>query len=364
MKKYFSMWAFMLACVFALTACSNDDDTDPYAPFTPTASSGAYVINQGNYYALLDGSIGYLDYGTKTFTDSIFRAQNSGMSPGSTLQSGVIYGDYFFSIAYASNIMFVSNKNTLKLVKSLNISAPRALITNGGYVFVSDYEGYVIRVDARNLVIKDSVKVGPNPEEMAIANGYLYVVNSDGLNYANSYQNGKSVSKINLSTFKVDKTISVGMNPTKIAADSKGNVFVIAIGNYANIPTKLQKIDANDNVTDSIGQVTSMYIDGTTLYAINSQTNWATYTTVNTYFKMNTETNVITDNLVSVGVKHPIAISVDPVTKYIYITSFNEGQYGADYSGAGYMNEYNASGTLLKTYKTGVNPVGLVFNVK
>ena len=75
-------------------------------------------------------------------------------------------------------------------------------------------------------------------------------------------------------------------------------------------------------------------------------------------------TGEITNNLVAAGVKHPISINVDPVSKNIFLTSFNDGQWGADYSGAGYVNEYTSAGLLLKTYATGVNPVQMVFNVK
>lgn len=50
-------------------------------------------------------------------------------------------------------------------------------------------------------------------------------MNSDGMNYNAGYANGKSVSKIALSTFTEEKKIAVGMNPTKIAADASGNVL-------------------------------------------------------------------------------------------------------------------------------------------
>ena len=361
MRKKFYLFVFILTCVFSFSACS-DDDYDEYAPFTPSESSGAYVMNQGNYYTNIAGSIGYLDYGTEALTDSIFVRQN-GVTPGNTLQCGLIYGTHLFAIAYQSNVLFVTNKDDVKLQKTLQVNAPRALAAANGYVFISNYNGYVTRVDAHTLTVKDSVKVGPNPEEMAMANGYLYVTNSDGLNYNAGYANGKSVSKINLSTFKVEKTISVGMNPQKVAADSKGNVFIIAMGDYGSTPAKIQKINAEDKVSD-VAEASIMTVRDTLLYAVNSVTDWTTSETVNTYFKYNTVTGEITNNLFAAGVKHPISINVDPVSKNIFLTSFNDGQWGADYSGAGYVNEYTSAGLLLKTYATGVNPVQMVFNVK
>jgi len=357
------LFVILMTCVFSLFACSNDDDKDEYAPFTPSESNGAYVMNQGSYYYHISSSIGYLDYGKETSTDSVFVSQN-GMTPGNTLQAGLIYGNHLFSIAYESNVMFITDKNTLKLQKVLKVNSPRALAASDGYVFVSNYNGYVTRIDAHAMTVKDSIKVGPNPEEMAVANGYLYVTNSDGLNYTHGCTNGKSVSKIKIATFSIEKNIAVGLNPTKALADSKGNVFIIASGDYSTAnPPMLQKIDTKDHVSN-IANATMMCIDGTKLYAIYNYTDWSTYTTINTYYSVNTETGAKTDNLITQGPEYPLSINVDPVTKHIFITSDNAGQWGADYSGPGYVNEYEADGTFVKKFVTGVHPVEIVFNIK
>lgn len=362
MKKYF-LFVLLMTCAFSFTACSDDEDGDVYVPFTPTASSGAYVMNQGNYYSKIASSIGYLDYGTSTMTDSVFVSQN-GISAGNSLQAGLVYGKYLFAIAYESNVMFVADQNTLKLQKTLKINAPRALAASDGYVFVSNYNGYVTRVDAQTLTVKDSIKVGPNPEEMAVANGYLYVANSDGMDTGNDYAGGKSVSKIKISTFKVEKTIAVGLNPIKATSDEKGNVYVIAMGDYVAVPSVLQKIDVNDNVTD-LGNASSVAASGSTIYVVYTYTDWSTYETYNSYFTLNVETGAKTDNMLSAGVDYPTSIAVDPITKHIFLTSDNPGAWGsADWSAAGYVSEYSATGTFIKKYPAGVHPVQVVFNVK
>ena len=356
MNKKLSIFFIILTSIFVFSACSNDDDDAPTPKLFET--NGAFVINQGNYYSTIAGSIGFYSSKAETFTDSVFYKAN-GILPVNTLQAGLVFNKKFWAIAYQSNVLFVTDGN-LKLKKLLKVNAPRALAASGNYVFVTNYDGYVTRVNASSLTIVDSVKVGPNPEEMAVANGYLYVTNSDGLNYLNGYANGFSVSKINLSTFKVEKKIAVGMNPTKAVADSLGNVFVIAMGNYSTVASKIQKISKEDVVSD-FADASIMAVNGTTLYAVNSVTNWSTYQTVSTYFKINTVTGVRTDNLISEGVKHPIALGVNPTDKHLFITSFNDGQWGSDYNSAGYMNEYSQGGSLIKTFATGVNPVQLVF---
>ena len=43
------------------------------------------------------------------------------------------------------------------------------------------------QIDTLSLTIDATLNVGPNPEEMTVANGYLYVANSDGMNYGADY---------------------------------------------------------------------------------------------------------------------------------------------------------------------------------
>ena len=259
--------------------------------------------------------------------------------------------------------MFITDKNTLKLQKMVPTRAPRDLVAEDGYVYISNYGGYVTRFNARTMTLLDSLQVGPNPEEMALANGYLYVTISDGMNYSNGYVNGKKVAKVNLASWKVEKYIDVEVNPTLITADAEGNVFVISMGNYADILSTVQKIDANDKVT-VLGNATMMAVSGTTLYTIYSYTNWSTYETVNTYYNYNTQTGAVVKSGAFDVVKYPNGISIDPVTKHLFVTADPAGDYGANYKGAGTVSELDTNGNLLNTYATGVHPAHLVFNVK
>lgn len=356
--KRFKIFLMLLIATLGLFSCSSDDDDERIIIDPVEKMSGTFIVNQGNYYSHIVSSVDFIPEDNDTVFNKIFLSEN-GITPGNTLQAGIVHDNYIYLIAYESNVMFVANADNLKLQSSVMIESPRALAADDNYVYVSNFTGYVTRYDVKSQTIKDSVKVGSNPEEMAIANGYLYVTNSDGLNYMGGYSNGKSVSKVRLSDFKVEKTIPVGLNPSRACADADGNVYIIANGDYATVPSMIQKIDSQDNVSD-VAEASYMCTDGETLYGVLVKTeDWVTYD--NDYFKIDLHTGKRTDDIFKKCVDYPTNIGINPKTKHVFVTSCHNIAGMIDYNGAGYVNEYDNSGNLIKSYSTGVYPGSMFF---
>lgn len=364
-------------CLFQ--SCNDDNDVrkEIKEPET-TYTNGVFVLNQGNFGKKIASSVSFLDYDKNEMVDSVFYKANETLV-GNTLQAGIVYGSHFLAVAYESNVMIVANRRTLKIEHVVNLEHPRAITAEGNYVYVSSYDGYVSRLDTLTFLQKDTLRVGPNPEEMTVANGYLYVANSDGMNYLNGYSNGLSVSKIKLyenapvsktsvqgaAAFEYVKTIPVGINPGQIKSDSEGNVFVLAMGDYMTTPPTIQKINVDDEVSD-VDNATYMTIVNDKLYAFYTETvydpeTWAVVSNKNTYYTIDTKTLERKDLDLGDGVLYPVAMQVDKNSGDIYLTSESQGQYGADYLNAGYMNRYKSDGTFVSAHKTGVHPVQLVF---
>lgn len=360
LKRSFKLITFLLLGALTLPSCSDDDDDDDNSGLNSSATHGVYVINQGSYGSN-NTSVSFLDYDSCKMYNNVFENANQ-RGLGDTGQDAVIYGDKMYIAVYQSNTIEIVDKKTCKSIKTIQTTegqpeGPRDILAYNGKIYVSMYNGYVAKIDTASLSIEDSVKVGPNPEEMAIANGYLYVANSDGMNFNNSYQDGTTVSKINLSTFKEDKKITVALNPCKLCADSQGNVFLISMGDYALISSALQKISADDQVTTLSTTANFMAVKGTTLYIVKAPYGASSID----YIAINTLTGEAISNDFIQGEERPAnpsAIAIDPNDGRILIGSYVSF---SDYSSDGFVFEYTSDGKFSHKYNAGIGPSGFVF---
>lgn len=371
-KKHlkYVVWALAMPLVF----CACDDDNNPGGGDKPfRAERGVYVFNAGNQSSSIDGSLSFIDL-ARGYKNNVFMTVN-GRSLGSTVQDGVVLGDYMYIAVSESNTIEVVDKHTVVSVAQIRPTAeqgaqPRDIVTDGEYVYVSMYDGYVSRIDPVTNAIDKTVQVGPNPEEMAVLNGYLYVTNSDGMNYNNGYVNGKTVSKINLDDFTEEAKIPVGVNPSKVVAhEASGKLFVICMGDYAANPNSLWTIDTTqgDQVADLHVTASMMCLSGNTLYTVYNQYGSPE---ANSYISYNaTDNTVLSDafipaDKISEGftanvVDNPAGIMADPASGHIFVTSYVDDPVNA-YSLPSYVYEYNAQGEVLARYDVGVGAVNMM----
>lgn len=369
--KQLKLAALALLSALAFAACSDDDDNIIIDP-VETPVSSVYVINQGNKYSSIDGTIDRLgiDYGTTstdtTYTSDVFNAVN-GQSLGSTPENAIVYGSHLYVPMNGSNILWVLNAKTLKIEKQITTQAPMWVTAFNGKVFVTNYleAGTVTCIDTLSLATTATVEVGPWPDFMCSTNGKIYVSISDGNNYSNGYVNGKRVSVLNASTCAKEKDITVGLNPGQLAADAEGNVFVVNRGDYGATPATVQRIDASTNAVSDVCEGSLIATNGTVLYVANVVTDWTDWTnpqTVITYSSYDTTTGTKLGNnyLDEANLPaYPTSISIEPKTGDFYVTS---DQSSSGYSLQGYLYVYNKSGQLRHRYDVGVHPCGVAFS--
>ena len=359
-----SQFLLCLSVGFVFLSCDDKEKTEPKIG---ASSSGVFILNQG-LDNKNDASISFLDLLTKETNN--FVLDIAGGFLGDVGQDMLIYGSKLYVTLSGSHYIKVFDVLSRKSVKTIDVkkegndpSAPRSLAAYNGKIYATTTDGYVIRVDTASYTVESWTTVGSNPEGIAAVTvngkGKLYVANSDGYNWDNGYVNGKSVSVVDIETFKENaaERIQVGLNPAVLHADSYGNVYVICNGNYIDIMSSFIKIDTKTNRAETIEGISpyNFTISGNLCYFYNSIYTSTTAISVGVYDiekkKMITE-NFITDGT---NLKTPYGIGVDPDTKNVFIGDFPEwGLPGKTYI-------MSSEGKCVQTLQVGVCPCGFAF---
>lgn len=225
-----------LALCTALYSCDTIKDNGA----TASASKGTFILNNGNW-GDNDSNIGIYNPIDKTYSSSVFAAVN-GQNLGDLGQDVISMGEDVYIAMNGSQTIWITDSE-FKIKKQVNAEhdgarlSPKSMISVGGKVYVSYYEGYVGEISGSDYSVR-ICPVGPNPEGIAAAGEKLYVAASGGMSYP-VYNNTLSV--VSLDSFTETSTIEVNVNPTSVKASSDGAyVYIHSFGNYADIPGMLQ----------------------------------------------------------------------------------------------------------------------------
>lgn len=357
--KIFKTLSLALLATVLWTACDSDEHTT-FVPAPGTGTTGAFVLNQGNSCSAIGSTYDYINLKDNTVAGNIFATTN-GQGLGGGVQDGVIYGSRLYLAMYESNLVWVINPKTNKIIKSIVTSSPEGIVAAGGAVYVTNNDGFVTKIDTVKLDIVGKVEVGPNPVDMEVRDGQLYVAVSDGYNSAAGMVNGKKVAKINLADFKKSLELPVGLNPTKMTQDGNGNIFVTCMGNYADIPAKVYKIGKDDRAKE-FATATIAEAIGDRIYLIDAPYG----KTSATYSVLNTESGKGINSKFGTDKEHlpiaPISISIRKTTGEVFVTSSGTLDPVTQYTAPGFVYRYDADGTFAMRYEAGVHPYRVVFD--
>lgn len=338
--------------VFLLTSCEKPiPDPEPI----PEETTGVFVLNNGNMGSN-DASLVLYDPETKSVTSNVFQSKN-GQKLGDLAQDMIVYGSKMYIAVYGSGVIFVTDKSG-KLIKTIKEEgrSPRYFEAHNGNIFVTYYEGYLGKIDTTSLSVLNTVKVGDNPEQVKASNNKLYVANSGGMNFP---VYGKTVSVVNPTTMSIIKTLDVVVNPAYLEVDSKGDVYLVSIGNYADVPSTLQKIDPQTDAVATMSDLPVSYISmgaNDIMYFISSQYD-ASWNLIADYYTYDAITEKVIGKLITDGteVSSPYSITADKISGNVYIGS-------SDYVSTGDMYVFTSAGVLVDKFDTaGLNPIGCCF---
>lgn len=371
MIKFLKMAAAALLLMPVFTAC--DDDDSPVTPPDPvvknTVLSTMYVTIQGNQYGGVPGSIDFIEGGVAdmtTVTSDLF-TQTNRQSLGDSPQHAVRYGSKIYVPMNGSNILWVLDAQTLRIIKKMqneNTVGAWAVCGSGDYVYLLNYahDGYVTRIDTVDYAVQGTVHVGSYPYDITPANGKLYVAMSG--DYMQDYADGCKVAVVDEASFSHNGEYAVGLNPTQIFANRLGELFVMCQGNYGTATPKVWKIDKAGNAAEWCdGGLCAM--SGNDLYVLGFTSDYQNnVATIDSFKKYNTATNIASqaaaDITLDATVSHclPIALNIHPANGHIVICA-DKNPMG--YAETGWVTEYEADGTLIGRKNVGIHPFGVIF---
>lgn len=358
-KNFFTRTVSLFSAVLILTACGDDNDVVK-SPDFPDTSNGAFLLYQGQMYDKIDGALDLLDYSTSKLTMNIFKTAN-GRSLGDTPQCGLVYGSCIYIGMSDSNTIEIINRKTFKSKKQIKLENstqgqfPRSMVAFGGKVYIAMFDGYLARLDTISGTIDASVKVGPNPENIALHGSRIYVPNSDGMSY-NTTGYGKTASVVTLQPFAVEKTIEVPLNPYEFLSCGE-QLFLVSKGDYGSVKASLYKIEG-ENATFIANASMACVGENKIIYA---DPIWGR---TDTYYGIYNVSNGQTQSLDIKNVEYPCGMNYDKISKRLIIAShFTERDYPL-YTMPGYVCEYDKEGNFIKKYEGSIGPANIFFDME
>lgn len=354
LKKLF--FSAVFGVVF-FTSCSDGDDTIIETPLG-AYDNGVLILNQGGF-GKGNASLSYLSVDSSTFQNNIFALVNSTITLGDTGQDVGFYNEFAYIVMNGSNTIEIINRYTMAHVATIStgLSNPRYIVFNNGKGYVSNWgngsstsDDYIAIIDLSNNALLTPIAVVEGPEQMAIANGKLYVAHLGGFGV------GSTVSVINLSTNAVS-SLSVGDAPNSLEISGE-TLYVLSGGkpSWTGSETagKLSKINlSNDTVSGSIdfaltSHPSNLEISNSDLF----------YTVDSDIFKASVNTSTLpTTALFSTTAQGVYGVySFEVENEKIYV-----GDAG-DYSSDGKIYVYSSTGNLEISKTVGVVPAGFYFN--
>lgn len=364
-------WFLALLCflVLGMQSCRDGDTVISSEPEDTGSKAekgdvvGLYLLNQGNMGSN-KATLDYLDLSGDNSENVIYhRNIYSERNPNEIKELGdvgndiKIYGSKLWMVINCSNKVEVADAYTCKKVAKIDIPNCRYLAFDGGFAYVSAYVapvnmrqdaevGAVYKVDTLTMKVVDKVTVGYQPDELAVVHGKLYVANSGGYRNPNY---DRTVSVIDLKTFKEERKIDVAINLHRCRADKYGQLWVSSRGDYKDVPSRLYWLKPNASGQMEKGgevevPVSNMCIVGDSLYYIGVQWNETSQKNSIEYGIVNVNQHkVIAHSLSSApeiqSIEMPYGIIVNPQKKDFYLMD------AKNYVSSGELLHFKADGT-------------------
>ncbi|MFM7022754.1 MAG: DUF5074 domain-containing protein [Flavobacteriales bacterium] len=333
---------FLIALIFlSLVSCIKDKPPVDHNKVDLT-SSGVYIVNEGNFQ-FGNASVSYYDIAANSAQEDVFKSVNN-KALGDVAQSMyAANGRLYIVVNNSGKIEVVDTSTFISSGKITGLISPRFFVpVNSTKAYVSDYLANAISVvDLSTSSVSGSIPCTGWTEEILLSNGKVFVTNM---------QRDK-VYVINTTTDVITDSIAVNYSSNSIQQDKNGKIWVLCGGDskisgglHRINPTTL-KVEAS--FTFASGNPWRLKMNGSkdTLYFLNK----------GVYAFPITASALPSQALIAEGNRSYYGLGVDPLSGVIYVAD------AMDYVQKSTIYRYTANGTLLSSFKAGINSSDFYF---
>ena len=366
MKKFLMMAVGALFVFGALTSCEGENDASDSAYYQ--TSDSEILLPKTRGFVLCEGSwngnnahLTVFDYKTDTLVkEKLYNLQNK-ERPGDTGQDLFAYDRNLFMVLWGSSAIYRMNGAGVRKAYKLfteDDGQPRYAVADNGYVYVTTYASKIYKLKANNFDKEGMITLSSRPEQVALSNGKLYVVQPGaGDNYV--YDNKMTI--IDVDDFTVDETVEVCYDPIKVFSTKNGAIFVI--GYDVNYNAKIYRYYRDTKQVEEIGYGQNAAVNGNTVYIVSSETDYTTtpYKTINTFYTY--DAGMKTTNIIPFISGYPSKLDSEIVYSIGY-NNYTGGIYigTTDYTTKGTVYCFDSDGKYKTSFSAGgLNPSKFVF---
>ena len=293
-----------LAVSTAFTSCSDDDEYNPYEYGSSVAlpEHRGLVLNEGSFQKN-NASIAFFDAVMDTTTmaaNDLYLIQNK-KQLGDTGQDLISEDNNIYVSIYGSSYVAKLNKAGIEQTRRAfgnDLGQPRYMAECDGYIYVTTYGGYVVKLNANDLSVVAKVTVGKAAERIDEEDGILYVACGNTLDGVPD--NRMFIIDTKNFTDNAVKLVDVCDNTQLVCASDK-YVFIQGYGaDWTNTPFWVY--DIKSGKAEDTGLYATYAIatnDDNKAFAVYSKTiwseDWTSSTTENTYFVYDASKKTKTD---------------------------------------------------------------------
>lgn len=340
-----------------LVSCNDDDE-----PQLPKGDYENGVLVSGEGSGAGAGSVYFYADDYITTEKQIYKKVN-GIELGTYLQSMAFDDSRAYIVVDNQNTVTVINRYTFEKLGAITtgLEVPRYMTVYNGKGYITnwgnttdDSDDYIAVVDLTTYEVTSTVSVGNGPERIIADNGKLYV------SHKGAWTTNNIISVIDTNSLTTTE-ITVNDNPDELFIDNSGHLIVLCEGltlSYnpdwtpsAKTPVSITKI--NTSTKEIISEITfgaGQYPSLLTMYDDDYYYNLGSK-----IYKIN-----------SAATSLPTAELVDTQFGNLYGIAVNEGQLfalNASYTAESDLNIYNAeSKSLIQSFKAPIGASKIYFN--